>query len=880
VREIPFSRAQRIEPITWSSDGRRLVVIGHQVTRYAFSVLDVKSGHLRSIESERGGAFNLTNLFPHTENYHSWVVRSWAEKGRPGDADPWAVPPGRLANPGLVATVSGPMLATGHPDGTIRLWRQGTPREVRRILAHDQPVSCLVSSPDGRFLLSVAEKATDAPPRPRDGSRTALRLWDVKTGKRCGCFAAPAGEPEDLRFSPDGRTVALLDARGRFWMWYTKTGNPYRAFRFPIGRVNAFAFSRDGRSLALARLGRYVDQIDLAEQRLLRRLRVTSSGVDRLEFLPDNRTLLVAGAWIGLWDVRTGREHPGEGHRTAVGELRFSPDGAVLASRDGMGFLRLWSARDQSSLPVFDGGREREVAGFRWGADASSLLTLEPNGQILTWSVPRRRVVRSLHAFPPAGPLDPDGLDSLTSRHRLTLGPGWRRAASCDPEGDMHLLHVASSRRVRLPFRGRPLETEFLFSPDEKTLAVWVQGEGLLRLWDVVLNKLIARFGTEGVPLFSFSPDSALFVHRNRTSVYLYDLRKRRPLSELTGLDNVVQFAFDPAGRAVLTITGHRYLQLWDVRSARLLRAGFGPDPELPLGALLPLPRPHLLTWDLFLDARRQVRLHDPATGLGVIPLPDPSREFPACCASASPDGRVIAVGGYDVTFHDRYTGKEVGRLPRAHRGTAQTIAFSLSGALLAVGASDSSVYLWDWKRVCRLSGSTCTPLSQAHLTRCWQALASDDPRAAFAAVGMLRANPTQALSFLGPRLKPVDEAELQPVRRLVADLDSDDFPPREQASIRLRRQVRGEWMPLLDHYFTDKPAVELSQRLRQVLHRAGWFPFSPGMLRRLRAVHLLEEIGTPEAVRILARLGKGDPFAPLTGAARDALGRLPGEVK
>jgi hypothetical protein len=47
-------------------------------------------------------------------------------------------------------------------------------------------------------------------------------------------------------------------------------------------------------------------------------------------------------------------------------------------------------------------------------------------------------------------------------------------------------------------------------------------------------------------------------------------------------------------------------------------------------------------------------------------------------------------------------------------------------------------------------------------------------------------------------------------------------------------------------------------------------------MLRRLRGVQVLEEIGTAEARRLLERLARGEAPAILTRQARAALERLP----
>jgi WD40 repeat protein len=62
-----------------------------------------------------------------------------------------------------------------------------------------------------------------------------------------------------------------------------------------------------------------------------------------------------------------------------------------------------------------------------------------------------------------------------------------------------------------------------------------------------------------------------------------------------------------------------------------------------------------------------------------------------------SPDGRVLASGGYDsrVIFWDPRTGEEVGSLV-GHRNFINALAFSRDGRLLASGCQDSEIRVWD----------------------------------------------------------------------------------------------------------------------------------------------------------------------------------------
>jgi hypothetical protein len=144
---------------------------------------------------------------------------------------------------------------------------------------------------------------------------------------------------------------------------------------------------------------------------------------------------------------------------------------------------------------------------------------------------------------------------------------------------------------------------------------------------------------------------------------------------------------------------------------------------------------------------------------------------------------------------------------------------------------------------------------------------------AAYRAIGALAANPDEAVALLNGRLHPLSEAEARPVRRLLADLGSEDFATREKGTRELHK-LHAEWLPLFHAALVKRPPLEVHRRIDRLLADPRKTRWSSDMLRRLRAVQVLEEAGTPEARRLLRRLAKGVPEARLTQDAQDALRR------
>jgi hypothetical protein len=68
---------------------------------------------------------------------------------------------------------------------------------------------------------------------------------------------------------------------------------------------------------------------------------------------------------------------------------------------------------------------------------------------------------------------------------------------------------------------------------------------------------------------------------------------------------------------------------------------------------------------------------------------------------------------------------------------------------------------------------------------------------------------------------------------------------------------------------------LEVKRRAEELLAAVRDAPLPPDALRGLRAVRVLETLGTKEARAVLAGLARGRPEARLTQEARAALGRL-----
>jgi hypothetical protein len=116
----------------------------------------------------------------------------------------------------------------------------------------------------------------------------------------------------------------------------------------------------------------------------------------------------------------------------------------------------------------------------------------------------------------------------------------------------------------------------------------------------------------------------------------------------------------------------------------------------------------------------------------------------------------------------------------------------------------------------------------------------------------------------------------------MIADLDADDFQVREKASQRLERL--GPEVAFALRLTLDKsPSPEVRSRIEEILDKLKQSGkesriLEPSKVRLCLAI--LEEIGTPEAERVLQELAKGPSQSTVTPEVRAALERFAKQPK
>lgn len=741
--------------------------------------------------------------------------------------------------------------------------------------------SCFALSPGGKTI-AVGRSGT------RNDKDRPIRLFPLMEEKRDGEpppakeLGRQTGNCGSLLFTPDGKKLVAINKANQLpgnrqedsqlvVVWDTANSKELVRFQAPrLARNIGTAVAVSNRMLALGLEDGATSLWDLSsgKDRRLDTAHVSKTpgsgyGTFAVAFAPDGKTLITSGrdGLVKLWDVASGRRlHTLKRHYSWVEALAVSADGRTIASSGQDGVIRLWdTASGKDVCPQ---------VGHRYALWLTALT--------------------------------PDGETALTA--------GW--------DNTLRWWDMTNGRQIRVVELPGSL-VGLAISPDSKTVLGTVREEHL-HTWDVATGRETtpANLPREKVGALAFSPDGKQFVSASGPHVSVWEwpaLKLLRTIelpkpAKSPGENDCQSLAMSPDGRWLVTVAHRSWyreekglhfgygadgvLDLWDLATGKRIRrlvegqgvfksAAFTSDGQLVLvggmGGTIPAEgsRPAQ-------KLQGQISLLDPLAARFVRPFAPPSVPPPQPGIHVaymgktllSPDGRTLyvsystgAILGFEVA-----TGQQR-RFLDGNRGYVSALGFTPHGRLLISGGHDGTALVWD-TTLSAAAPPRKKPLDAAGIDKLWKKATGTEARDAFTALADLAVAPEQAVPLLRNLVKPVPKGPTDvELDHLFEKLDNDDFAIRDKASGDLA--AFGEpAVPGVRKRLVKGVSLELRLRVLTFLDQFDHNELSPERLSQLRAVELLEGIGTPAAKKLLSELAHGAPGVPLTLDATAALAR------
>lgn len=807
-----------------------------------------------------------------------------------------ALPKGALTRLGTRRLRAGARSVTFSPDGkylvscvgyggTVRLWDRATGTEVR---FEGEPFdmaggNSVAFSPDGRRIASIVFR-----------NRGTASLWgvcirDLPSGRVCATALGIDPFLRNLRFSPDGKFLAtgsallnpddlsvkcrlkakrhcpwsmalspdgkLLATGGgsggigipgekSIWLWDTATGKLVTKLEGHCESVESLVFSPDGKTLASSSLDRTIRFWNVATRRQLRQIEDGRDLPVQITYSPNGKMLAVVyhvgPVHLRFWDSATGKPiRLLPDCRGNISSIAFSPDGKLLLV-GGIGHtLQLWDLKTGKQVFSYP-GHQSAVLCVRFSPDGKMLASRGADRTVRLWDPAigkeRRRLCGREKGFLSLSNLDPyDGTLAWSPDGKLLAATD--NATSFQSSRVTYLWNLASGigpTEIHDP-AWPPLG--LAFAPDGKTLGT---AAGYVRLWSIASReeqRLLANPGRGRTATITFSPDGHTLVTGSPRWVTLWGGTGYRLLRTWKAHENgCILSRFSSGGQTFVSCgafvrgTGDKIVRLWETGSGTLIRGREGRD------------------------------FHD--------------------SIALSPNGRLAAFSEHnynpgsrfcEIVLWDVVNDRELARL-KGHEGSIFTLDFSPDGNILASGSVDTTILLWDLSPFRVKLPPTHT--DDKTLARLWAQLEGREAAKPYQALWTLAGAGDAAVAFLDHRLRPVPASDSARLRRLLAGLEDNDFDARTAATKELAR-LGPVALPALRRALAAKPKFDLRRRLQDLIEQIEVRSLSEPDLRQVRALHVLEQIGSPSARRLLGKLARGAPEALLTRDALAALNRL-----
>jgi WD40 repeat protein len=297
------------------------------------------------------------------------------------------------------------------------------------------------------------------------------------------------------------------------------------AFKLPghKARLTSLHFSADGKLLASAAEDGTARVWDLGDRMELTAFEAGEPLVAGAVLTPDGRVLvaLTAGnpATVLWWDVpgekalgRAAEAHPAGGQRIAM-----APDGAVFATADWDGGVKLWETTAREARASLEG----LGAGARW-------MAFSPDGKYLAASGKYRLALWvAARGKPRSAPQLPSGIEA----YGVAFSPdgAWLAVGQDSWELPVQQFDVAGGE-ARPGFAPAPIDGKAVaFSPDGKTLAVYQGSREKVTLLDAATGEPRAELKgghSHNDMGLTFSPDGRWLAASALDTILVFDVAR------------------------------------------------------------------------------------------------------------------------------------------------------------------------------------------------------------------------------------------------------------------------------------------------------------------------------------------------------------------
>jgi WD40 repeat protein len=218
-----------------------------------------------------------------------------------------------------------------------------------------------------------------------------LLLYHTDTRTLAGILPFPEGQPDEVRFSQNGKLLIAAGGRGaksgRVLVWDITNGQRLMTLGNEYDTVLTCDIRPDQSQVAMGGPSRLIKIYSTRTGEVQSKIKKHTDWVTAVAYSPNGKLLASAdrNGGISIWDPENAQElFTLAGHKSAVTALSWRPDSKLLASSSEDGSVKVWEMQEGKqvkNLSAHNGG----VLWVSYGRDGR-LVTCGRDGAVVVWN--------------------------------------------------------------------------------------------------------------------------------------------------------------------------------------------------------------------------------------------------------------------------------------------------------------------------------------------------------------------------------------------------------------------------------------------------------------------------------------------------------------
>jgi len=303
-------------------------------------------------------------------------------------------------------------------------------------------------------------------------------------------------EVREVRFMPDGRTIASTSADKAFRLWQTTGGKETRFIALEkqpqaMSLFGSIVASRGPREPTKIGIGvpvreEIVELCDTATGQVRQRLK-HDHHVDHVALSPDGALVAVSteNGPVHLWDAATGKLLR-QWAASAPLSMAFSSGGKTLATGDRDSTVKLWEVANGRFIRNFGMPRDQSLENENW-VSYVSCIAFSPNGKLMATVTSSRNVCTVWDVASGKQLYQCEVLSDWTNNgmiYAVAFSPDGKTLITGGEDRSIHLWDAATGQKFSRLQGHRGAVRSLAVSPDGARLASGSR-DGTILIWDL-----------------------------------------------------------------------------------------------------------------------------------------------------------------------------------------------------------------------------------------------------------------------------------------------------------------------------------------------------------------------------------------------------------